>query len=93
MRTRRDRRFRAGSVRLCGLSDDEGEDLGIGVLGTSPTGSGPDLAVLTAVDPIRVARVRLGMAMPEGLLDRLPAQIQTPARGIRAMCGNDEAGW
>jgi polynucleotide 5'-hydroxyl-kinase GRC3/NOL9 len=83
----------AGSVRLCGLSDDEREDLGIGVLGASPTGSGPDLAVLTAVDPIRVARVRLGMAMPEGLLDRLPARIQTPARDIRAMCGNDEAGW
>lgn len=59
-----------GAVRLCGLADADGEDLGLGLVRSGA--SGEPVAVLTAVEPAPVRRLRLGMAAPAGLLAALP---------------------
>jgi polynucleotide 5'-hydroxyl-kinase GRC3/NOL9 len=57
-------------VRLCGLADLDGEDLGLGLVRAgADQGAVP---VLTSVEPARVRRLRLGMAAPIQLLAALP---------------------
>jgi polynucleotide 5'-hydroxyl-kinase GRC3/NOL9 len=58
-----------GVVRLCGLADGDGEDLGLGLV----RGGAPEAAVpvLTPVEPVHVRRLRLGMAAPAWLLAAL----------------------
>ncbi len=48
-----------GLRRLCGLADENGEDLGIGLVSADTLEHQPK--VLTAVDPARVRRLRVGM--------------------------------
>jgi polynucleotide 5'-hydroxyl-kinase GRC3/NOL9 len=57
-------------VRLCGLADRDGEDLGLGLVRGGANEEA--VPVLTSVDPARVRRLRLGMAAPSRLLAALP---------------------
>lgn len=56
----------AGEVRLCGLSDAGGEDLGLGLVQLGEAGSDP--WVHTAVPMGQVWRARLGMPVQAGTI-------------------------
>ncbi len=71
--------------RLCGLADEHGEDLGIGVVTADALPW-----VKTAVDLARVRRVRLGMALPDAAVSRAPSPgVAMPTDRGRALPGSD----
>lgn len=63
-----------GGLRLCALADRDGEDLALGLFDAQAQ------RVMSAVDPARAPRLRLGMAAPDELMHAAPGEAPRALR-------------